>query len=395
MDSVISSNNTFALDLFKKLSEGNSGQNIFFSPMSISSALAMVYLGAKGNTGYQMSQVLQFNQSGRTKGCFVKKRCTEASDQIHEAFQELLSDVNQPSCGYLLKTANKLFSENNVTIVTKYLELLQKYYHADVQAVNFLEEAENARKTINSWVEGQTEGKIQDILPSGSVDSLTRLILVNAIYFKGNWETKFPPENTEEKPFRMNKTTSKLVQMMYQRSTFKTHYIDDLETTLLELPYVNNKLSMILLLPDEIKDDSTGLEQLEKELSYKKLQEWTKAGMMVSSEVEVDLPQIHLEESYDLKATLSSMGLLDLFSAEKADLTGISDKRNIYLSQAFHKSFVEINEEGTEAAAATAGIIIVRSAPMVVRFVADHPFLFFIRHNKTNSILFAGKFCSP
>ncbi|MEE6465205.1 hypothetical protein FKM82_006486 [Ascaphus truei] len=296
---------------------------------------------------------------------------------------------------YQLKTANTLYSEKSLNVVKEYMQLIQKYYHAEVQAVDFVAAADDARKKINSWVEGQTEGKIKDLLPPGSVDSVTRLVLVNAIYFKGSWENKFPEENTEEKPFRMSKTKSKPVQMMHQENTCNMFYIEDLETKVLELPYINKELSMIILLPDDIKDNSTGLEQLEKEMSVKKLKEWTSADMMEKTKVVVDLPRILLEESYDLKGSLSSMGLSDLFNAEIADLKGISAKSKLYLSQVFHKSFVEINEEGTEAAAATAGIAAVRSALFNVTFEADHPFLFFIRHNKTNSILFYGKFCSP
>ncbi|MEE6465204.1 hypothetical protein FKM82_006486 [Ascaphus truei] len=323
MESLIASNTTFALDLYKKLTEGNADQNIFFSPWSISSALTMVYLGARGNTESQMAQ-----NPGAGK-----------SDNIHPVFQKLLSRVNQPMSAYQLKTANTLYSEKSLNVVKEYMQLIQKYYHAEVQAVDFVAAADDARKKINSWVEGQTEGKIKDLLPPGSVDSVTRLVLVNAIYFKGSWENKFPEENTEEKPFRMSK--------------------------------------------------------LEKEMSVKKLKEWTSADMMEKTKVVVDLPRILLEESYDLKGSLSSMGLSDLFNAEIADLKGISAKSKLYLSQVFHKSFVEINEEGTEAAAATAGIAAVRSALFNVTFEADHPFLFFIRHNKTNSILFYGKFCSP
>ncbi|MEE6465202.1 hypothetical protein FKM82_006486 [Ascaphus truei] len=395
MESLIASNTTFALDLYKKLTEGNADQNIFFSPWSISSALTMVYLGARGNTESQMAQVLHFSKSGGTKGCHSKNPGAGKSDNIHPVFQKLLSRVNQPMSAYQLKTANTLYSEKSLNVVKEYMQLIQKYYHAEVQAVDFVAAADDARKKINSWVEGQTEGKIKDLLPPGSVDSVTRLVLVNAIYFKGSWENKFPEENTEEKPFRMSKTKSKPVQMMHQENTCNMFYIEDLETKVLELPYINKELSMIILLPDDIKDNSTGLEQLEKEMSVKKLKEWTSADMMEKTKVVVDLPRILLEESYDLKGSLSSMGLSDLFNAEIADLKGISAKSKLYLSQVFHKSFVEINEEGTEAAAATAGIAAVRSALFNVTFEADHPFLFFIRHNKTNSILFYGKFCSP
>ncbi|KAM4706952.1 leukocyte elastase inhibitor-like [Discoglossus pictus] len=395
MDSVIASNNTFAVELYKKITEYNADQNIFFSPWSISSALAMVYLGAKGNTGLQMAQVLHFGKSGGAKGCKTKTTCGGKSDNVHSVFQELLSIVNQPSSRYLLKTANKLYNEKSFNVLKEYLQQVQTFYHAEIQAVDFVREAEEARKTINSWVETHTEGKIKDLLSQGSVDSQTILVLVNAVYFKGNWNNKFLEENTEEKPFRMSKTKSKPVRMMFQRNKFNTHYIEDLETWVLELPYIQNELSMIILLPDDIKDDTTGLEQLEKEINYKKLQEWTREDAMEITDVALDFPKIQLEESYDLKSTLTSMGLQDLFSPVKADLRGMADTNKLFLSQVFHKSFLEINEAGTEAASATAAVIAVKSSPISVRFEADHPFIFFIRHNKTKSILFYGKFCLP
>ncbi|NXC64767.1 PAI2 inhibitor, partial [Aleadryas rufinucha] len=186
------------------------------------------------------------------------------------------------------------------------------------------------------------------------------------------------------------------VQMMFKKDRFNMTYIGDLQTKILELPYVGNELSMIILLPDAIQDGSTGLERLERELTYEKLIDWINPEMMDSTEVRVSLPRFKLEEDYDLKPLLSSMGMHDAFDMGKADFSGISSGNELVLSEVIHKSFVEVNEEGTEAAAATAfrmyGCSFVMSIP---EFTADHPFLFFIRHNKTSCILFCGRFCCP
>ncbi|NWS38354.1 PAI2 inhibitor, partial [Probosciger aterrimus] len=188
---------------------------------------------------------------------------------------------------------------------------------------------------------------------------------------------------------------TKPVQMMHRQDKFNMAYIWDLQTKVLELPYVSNELSMIILLPDAIQDGTTGLESLERELTYEKLIDWLNPQAMECIEVKVSLPRFKLEENYDLKPLLSSMGMSDAFDLGKADFSGISAGNELVLSEVVHKSFVEVNEEGTEAAAATGGVMILRCVMTAEEFTANHPFLFFIRHNKTSTILFCGRFCSP
>ncbi|XP_074801053.1 heterochromatin-associated protein MENT-like [Natator depressus] len=395
MDSLSASNGSFTLSLFKKLNESFKGKNIFFSPWSISSALAMTYAGAKGNTATQMAEVLHFKKTTGTGGGCLQEPEDCKTEDIHSEFQELISLINKPQTSYLLKTANRQYGEQTYQFLSGYVEFVKKYYYAEPQAVNFGNAVEQARKEINSWVESQTEEKIHNLLPRGALDGNTTLILVNAIYFKGKWEKRFLNENTSENPFRLSKTKTKPVQMMFLKDTFPICYLETMKVKIAELPYVNNDLSMLILLPDDIEDKSTGLEQLERELTYEKLSKWTSAEMMKTTEVELYLPRIKLEESYNLKSTLSSMGMTDAFLLDKADFTGMSEQKDLFLSQVFHKSFVEVNEEGTEAAASGAVVVVVRASVNAVRFKADHPFLFFIRHNKTKSILFFGRFCSP
>ncbi|KAK0154666.1 Leukocyte elastase inhibitor [Merluccius polli] len=276
-----------------------------------------------------------------------------------------------------------------------FLEATQKFYDADLKAVDFIGAPEDCRLEINGWVEQQTENKIKDLLKSGTVGPMTRLALVNAIYFKGSWLNRFVEANTKEMPFKLNQNESKPVQMMYQRKKLPFNYMPDYSLRILELPYVREELSMFVLLPDESTDGSDPLLKLEKKLTQKKLDEWTKRDNMdTQSDVVVHLPKFKLEEDYELKEPLGKMGMTDVFSGAKADLSGMNGEGGLFLSTVAHKAFVEVNEEGTEAAAATAGMAFFCMAREEY-FRADHPFLFFIRHNKTKSILFFGRFSSP
>ncbi|KFO86485.1 Serpin B6 [Buceros rhinoceros silvestris] len=379
MDNICAANTSFALDLLRKLCENKSRQNLFFSPFSISSALAMILLGSGGNTKAQIAKVLHLNKA----------------EDAHNEYQSLLSEINNPNTEYILRTANRLYGEKTFEFVSSFIESSEKLYHAGLEQTDFMNAWEDSRKQINAWVEERTEGKIQNLLAEGLLDSQTSLVLVNAIYFKGNWEKQFNKERTREMPFQINEKETKPVQMMIKKDTFNMTYIGDIETKILELPYVGNELSMIILLPDAIQDGSTGLQRLERELTYEKLMDWINPEMMDSTEVRVSLPRFKLEEDYDLKPLLSSLGMSDAF--DMADFSGISAGNELVLSRVVHKSFVEVNEEGTamKAAPATAAVMMLRCALIVPEFTADHPFLFFIRHNKTSSILFCGRFCSP
>ncbi|XP_035592638.1 leukocyte elastase inhibitor-like [Oncorhynchus keta] len=378
MASISSSNTAFALELYRTLGQTNTG-NVFISPFSISSALAMVYLGAKGDTAAQIAKVLSFN----------------LTKDIHTDFQTLNGDINSPSASYILKLANRLYGQKTCNFLTEFLESTHKFYHADMKAVDFLGAAEEARGEINGWVEQQTANKIKDLLKPGTVSAMTRLALVNAIYFKGNWLNRFDQKDTKEMPFKLNQNESKPVQMMHQMKKFPFNSVPDYNLQIVELPYVDEELSMFVLLPEEVTDGSDPLVKLERELTMEKLDEWTsRDNMDTGTEVIVHLPKFKLEEDYELNEPLTQLGMKDVFEGGRADLSGMNGEGGLFLSTVAHKAFVEVNEEGTEAAAATAGIV----ALCMIReehFTADHPFLFFIRHNKSKSILFLGRFSSP
>ncbi|XP_061834175.2 leukocyte elastase inhibitor [Nerophis lumbriciformis] len=380
MAAISVSNTTFALELFRTLSQTNPTGNVFVSPFSISSALAMVYLGARGDTAAQMEQALSFR----------------SGEGIHADFQTLNEDINSPSATYILKVANRLYGEKTSKFIAEFLDATLKYYKADLKAVDFIGASEACRAEINSWVEQQTENKIKDLLKPGTLSATTRLALVNAIYFKGNWKHMFNPGNTCEQPFKVNQNVTTKVQMMYLKEKLPYNYIPELGLQILEMPYKGDELSMVILLPEESTDGSNPLLKLEKELTHSTLSEWTKRDNMdVYTDVVVHLPKFKLEEEYELNEPLAKLGMTNVFCAAKADLSGMNGEGRLSLSTVAHKAFVEVNEEGSEAAAATAGIA---SFCMLMReehFNADHPFLFFIRHNKSKSVLFLGRFSSP
>ncbi|XP_062377290.1 leukocyte elastase inhibitor-like isoform X1 [Sardina pilchardus] len=381
MESLASANGHFSLELFKKISEKNKTGNVFFSPLSISSALAMVCLGANGNTEAQMHRSLNLHK---------------AEGDVHVGFSKLFAELNRKDSPYTLSLANRLYGEKSYQFLKKYLADTKTHYLAELEAVDFRKNAEAARVNINTWVEKQTQNKIKDLLAPGGLDVHTRLVLVNAIYFKGNWDIKFKRHRTKKVQFKLNENESKPVQMMHQKAEFPFTYIPDANCQILELPYVGKDLSMLIMLPNEMEDNTTGLEKLEQMLTYENFAEWTKPGRMRTVEVQVGLPKFKLEEMYDLKEILESMGMTDAFNPESCDFSGMSPCNDLFLSKVVHKSFVKVNEEGTEAAAATAALVTNSfSSPSPMRFMADHPFLFFIRHNATQSVLFYGRYSSP
>ncbi|XP_049620959.1 serpin B9-like [Suncus etruscus] len=372
MDAFSKSNGSFAVVLLKSLCQDTPGCNVCVSPLSVTSALATILLGARGSTKAQIAKMLSLKEK-----------------KDHQSFQLLLSKVNNLEGQYVLKTASRLYGEISCNFCSPFKEECSQLYQAELEELSFIRSHEEARGNINNWVSRNTEGKIQELLPCGSVSPLTNLVLVNAIYFKGQWRDTFDKAYTVEVPFKINQKEQVPVQMMFQESTFNLAYIDEVEAQLLELPYIRQELSMFILLPDENVD----LRLVEKQLTFEKFRAWTK--LLKSTKVEVSLPRFRLAEDYQLESVLPTLGMVNAFQIGQADFSAMAEDLNLHLSTFVHKVCLEVNEDGTEAAAASGLLIEVDCGAEMPQFYADHPFLFFLIHNDTKSILFCGRFCSP
>jgi serpin B len=370
---VVAGNNKFALELYGKL-ESQQG-NLFLSPYSISTALAMTSAGAKDQTEKQMADAL----------CFGPMK----SEQFHKSFGEIIRQLNASGekGGYQLIVANALWGQKDYKFLPEFLTLVRTNYDGDLQQVDFAAQAEAARKTINAWVENKTKDKIKELIKPGMLDSMTRLVLTNAIYFKGKWAAQFKPEQTQEAPFTLLGGQNINALMMNQIGKFG--YMETNDIQILEMPYVNNDLSMVILLPKKID----GIKELEKELMPDNLTNWL-AGLR-KREVDVFMPRFKMTSEFSLAETLGSMGMSDAFTG-KADFSGMTGNRDLFISAVVHKAYVEVNEEGTEAAAATGVTMQLTSMPRPPAvFKADHPFIFLIRDNQMGSILFLGRVANP
>ena len=368
---VVQGNTAFALDLYGQL-RSRAG-NLFFSPLSLSLALAMTYVGAQGQTAEQMATVLHFPAN---------------QEQMHQAFAAMSKDLlDHKEKKYQLHIANALWGQKGYHFRDAFLQTTKTYYGAGLNEVDFRTAAEEARQTINAWVEEQTKEKIKDLIPPGALDALTRLVLTNAIYFKGDWVLPFKKEQTKDEAFKVSATQQVTVPMMQQTAFF--NYLDGEGFQALELPYVGDTLSMVVLLPKKID----GLVNFEGSLSVETLTEWL--SKLESREVVVSLPRFTMTVEFALKEVLSAMGMPLAFSGE-ADFSGISEEEKLHIADVFHKAFVDVNEEGTEAAAAT-GVVVRTTAlgPPPAVFRADHPFLFLIRDVRSGGIVFLGRLVQP
>jgi len=366
---VVSGNNQFAFDMYKELS---SDENLFISPWSISTALAMTYEGARGQTADEMVQTLHLMEDDSVR---------------RSGFASLYNTLNTKDAEYQLSTANALWAEQTYAFLPDYLDTVKKFYGGKTTNLDFIGASEESRKTINTWVEDQTQDKIKDLIPKGVITPLTTLVLTNAIYFKGDWVLEFDKEKTSKQGFRTGSGTVEADMMMLtgDKAEFKYTETDDLQ--MIELPYKGDKLSMLVLLPNE--DD---ISSLEKSLSAEKLNELR--DELQEQRVDVYLPKFKFETKYFLCEALKAMGMPAAFSPGGADFSGMDGTRNLFISKVIHQAFVDVNEEGTEAAAATA-VVMDRAIMQNAVFRADHPFIFIIQEKETGSILFLGKVADP
>ncbi|MFC1730894.1 serpin family protein [candidate division KSB1 bacterium] len=381
--SIVDANNQFAFELYSELGEGN----VFFSPYSISAALAMTYEGAKGQTAEEMADVFHFPESST----------------LRPNFAAIYNDINEGNDAYELKTGNALWLQKDYPFIEDYITTVEKYYRGKAKNLDFVSETEKSRQTINSFIEEQTNDKIKDLIPQGILNPMTRLVLTNAIYFKGTWEWEFDTSDTRDQDFKITSDNIVKVPMMYMDpDKARLNYADLENLQILELPYKGEKVSMLILLPKQGQgyDYETGesftlnytLEDIG--LSSEKLAEY-KAQMRETKMDAVYLPKFEFETKYFMGGTLSSLGMPTAFDGEKADFSGMTLAEKLFISNVIHQAYVKVDEKGTEAAAATAVMMEATSAMPSNIFRADHPFIFIIQQKETGNILFMGRVVDP
>lgn len=373
---LVDNNNTFAFDLYRSLR--SQGGNLIYSPYSISLALAMTYAGARGQTESQMAQTLHFLPQ----------------DQLHSAFNSLdlqlaergkaQSDEETP---LQLNIANAVWAEQTYPFLQNFLDTVAMNYGAGIRLVDFVNQYEAARQDINTWVSDQTQGKIEDLIPEGVLDTDTRMALVNAIYFKADWLSPFNADSTYDAPFHLLDGSDVSVPTMNQDSFIPYAKGDGWQA--IELAYQSETAAMDIIVPDEGR-----FEEIESSLDQETVS--TILESMQPTSVQLAMPKFKFESQFGLADQLATLGMTDAFDPARADFSGMSEKKDLYVSAVIHKAFVAVDEKGTEAAAATAVIVGVTSAPMFdVTLTIDRPFLFIIRDLPTGQILFIGRVLNP
>ncbi|MCA1960307.1 MAG: serpin family protein [Desulfomonile sp.] len=363
---------SFALRLYRSVS--GEGINTFVSPLSVSATLAMVYAGARGITADQFAKILGVQQD---PGLF------------HNAFGKLIGRVpaecKQDQC--VLEMANAVWVRKGRPLLKDFTQTLREHYAAEAVELDFASDPEAARKLINSWAERHTAGKIAELLPPGSPGAAPRIVLTNAVYFKGMWALPFNREETADAPFTLFDGTNVMAPMMHVAGEFA--YTENERCQALELPYAGSPFSTVILLPrghDDIRD-------LESSLSTQSLTRLL--GGMIAEQVQVSLPRFSIRFKALLAKHLQAMGLTDAFAVSSADFSGIDGSRDLHISDVVHEACIEVNEEGTEAAAATGAQAMDTGVRQVKEFTANRSFFFFIRHRETGTILFMGCILHP
>jgi serpin B len=373
IQAIVEANNRFAIKLYRFYREKYKDDNIFFSPFSISSAFSILYEGARGKTAEEIRNVFLF---------------PSRSDVRREGYLTLYEEMNKPGKKYELSLANALWVQEDYRFLKEYLNLIEKYYGGKATNLDFRRDPEGSRQIINKWVEEKTKEKIKDLLPQGSIDSLTRMVITNAIYFKGLWVFPFDKKKTSDADFKVSQDKIVKVKMMSLPRPQRFNYAETDELQILEMLYEGDELSMLVLLPKE-----NSLEKLEKELSLENLNKWR--DMLQSKEVVVYFPKLKIVRKYAMVDDLKKMGMPSVFDPSRADLSGLTGKRDLFVTAVYHQAYVDINEEGTEAAAAT-GIVVGRTAvEKRIIFRADHPFIFLIQDRRNENILFMGRVYNP
>ncbi|XP_043229766.1 leukocyte elastase inhibitor-like [Amphibalanus amphitrite] len=373
MEHVASHQAQAASRLYRVLAEAAGDDNVFLSPFSIATALSMAFGGAGGDTALQLRQALAL---------------PEDAAALHDGYGKVLAKLNDPP-NVTLSTANKMYVQNSYKILDSYLELMKNQYLSELKSVDFADAA-GTSKLINDDVESLTRGKIKDLIDPSALNALVRLVLVNAIYFKGSWQEKFDKKVTQKQDFFVTPDSAVKTDMMFMDGKrFNCGVLSDLGCKALELPYEGRRFSMLLLLPDK-KD---GLKALEEKLANTPVQSIMQK--LHSEKTTISIPKFKLETSYNLEDHLKKLDIADLFDSNSADLSKISGNNDLFVSKVVHKAFIEVNEEGTKAAAATGMVMQLMCFVPNFEFFANHPFFFAIVDNEVGLVLFSGRYVKP
>jgi serpin B len=387
---ITNANNQFSIDLYNEINK-ESNENIFFSPWSISTAVAMAYEGARGDTATEMQNVFYFPDDDSLR---------------RSSYAKMLNTINKASGKYKLHTANAIWLQEDYPFLEDYKDTISRYYLGEIKNLDFGKNPSGSSSKINNWVSKNTNNKIKEIVSPSMFTDLTRAVLTNAIYFKGKWEHKFDRDDTKPEDFTLESGQSiKVPMMMLTDDDLDFNYVEADGIQILEMPYQGDKVSMLVLLPrteisnqryerEEIQPQLSDINQLQSILSAEKLQEWR--SKMNPETVYVYMPKYTFETSYSLVDYLKDMGMSLPFIWPGADFSGMDGTKNLYIDKVLHKAYIDVYEEGTEAAAATALVMTFGSAlPHFVEFRADHPFIFIIQERETGNILFMGRVNDP
>ncbi|HAF27469.1 MAG TPA: serpin family protein [Bacteroidales bacterium] len=367
---IIESNNHFAFNVYHQLNK--TGENLVFSPASISSAIAMTYVGAKNNTFDEIGRVFYFN-----------KHIEDFSKDYHHLFstyQDKKSDIQ-------FYNANSLWIQENLKLNSEFLDINKKHFLSSLHYTSFIKEPEKSRLAINRWVEDNTKNKITNLIQPSAIDNTTRLVLVNALYFKGPWKDKFTKDKNIESDFQVGK--KQFVKSVYMNKYITSWYYSDKNAQIIDIQYADEKTSLMIILPKSYRK----FRKVERTLNYEYYSNYIQHKE--KKRINLFLPKFNIESEFDLNKTLSDLGIRDAFSGA-ADFSGITSAEKLYISKVVHKANIAVDEEGTEAAAATA-VMMRKTAVLLdeVEFNVNKPFIYLLRNTETNCIYFMGKVINP
>jgi serpin B len=370
-------------------------ENVFFSPASVRIALAMTYAGARGGTAREMANVLALGpDAAQTHRGFARALAdyADADSSDAPANASPAEKANAEKRRQTLRVVNRLWGQKGHTFDQSFAALVAADYAAPLVGLDFAGATDESRRTINAFIAAQTEERIQDLIPAGALDPRTRLVLTNAVYFKGTWRGAFAPGATQNAPFFVSPSRTVQAPLMTQTSHFRYGSVGDAQV--LELPYDSDRLAMVVVLPKT----RGGLPALERAMNEGAIRSWT--ASLGTATVHVTLPRFTMKTHFSLRGALAAMGMPSAFDAHAADFSGMDGTKSLVIGDVLHEAFVAVDEKGTEAAAASAVDMTLEcdyvvTLPPPIEFRADHPFLFFVKEKETGSVLFMGRVTEP